>query len=76
MWQNVNLRPTMPNQPNHCTGCGKLMPYTDAAYYCSKKCMDAVRGKFANDDYGCTCHSPGFNEGCPKHGFSKVVPLI
>lgn len=33
----------MPEQPNHCTHCGKLMPETNAAYYCSKKCMDAVR---------------------------------
>lgn len=34
----------MPEQPNHCTGCGVLMPYTNAAYYCSRECMDKVRG--------------------------------
>ena len=34
----------MPDQPNHCTCCGKLMPYTNAAYYCSEECMNKIRG--------------------------------
>ena len=34
----------MPEQPNYCTCCGKLMPYTNAAYYCSAECMHKVRG--------------------------------
>jgi hypothetical protein len=33
----------MPEQPNYCTCCGKLMPDTNAAYYCSKECMEKVR---------------------------------
>lgn len=40
----------MPEQPNYCTGCGKLMDWTNAAYYCSKECMDRVRRVKKLDD--------------------------
>lgn len=35
----------MPEQPNRCTTCGSLLPYTNAAYYCSEKCMKKARGE-------------------------------